>query len=215
MATNLIAQFGRPAGTAPASVPVSLLDLKAQYAGIKDEVLDAVQRVLASQQLILGPDVEAFEAEIARYVGAQFAIGCGSGSDALLLALMALRVGPQDEVITSPFTFGATAGAIARVGARPVFVDIHPETFNLDERQVEAAVTTRTRAIMPVHLFGLPANMDLILEIAAHHKLPVIEDAAQAIGSKWNGRSIGTLGNFGCFRRAIRCPRGMTAKFGT
>jgi dTDP-4-amino-4,6-dideoxygalactose transaminase len=199
VATNLIAQFERPAASVPASVPVSLLDLKAQYAGIKDEVLDAVHRVLVSQQLILGPEVEAFETEIASYVGAQFAVGCGSGSDALLLALMVLRVGPQDEVITSPFTFGATAGAIARLGARPVFVDIHPETFNLDERQVEAAVTTRTRAIMPVHLFGLPANMEAVLEIATHHKLPVIEDAAQAIGSKWNGKSIGTLGHFGCF----------------
>jgi dTDP-4-amino-4,6-dideoxygalactose transaminase len=197
--TNLIAQFERHVAAVPACAPVSLLDLKAQYAGIKDEVLDAVHRVLASQQLILGPDVEAFETEIAGYVGTQFAIGCGSGSDALLLALMALGVGPQDEVITSPFTFGATAGAIARLGARPVFVDIHPETFNLDERQVEAAVTSRTRAIMPVHLFGLPANMDVILEIATHHQLPVIEDAAQAIGSKWNGRSIGTLGDFGCF----------------
>jgi len=199
VATNLIAQFERPAPSVPASAPVPLLDLKAQYAAIKDEVLDAVHRVLASQQLILGPEVEAFEAEIARYVGAPFSIGCGSGSDALLLALMTLRVGPHDEVITTPFTFGATAGAMARLGARPVFVDIHPETFNLDERQVEAAVTTRTRAIMPVHLFGLPANMDVVLEIAAHHKLPVIEDAAQAIGSKWNGKSIGTLGDFGCF----------------
>jgi dTDP-4-amino-4,6-dideoxygalactose transaminase len=199
VATNLIAQFERPAATVPASVPVSFLDLRAQYAGIKDEVLDAVHRVLASQQLILGPEVEAFETEIAEYVGAQFAVGCASGSDALLLALMALGVGLQDEVITSPFTFGATVGAIARLGARPVFIDIHPETFNLDERQLESAVNTRTRAIMPVHLFGLPANMDVILEIATHHKLPVIEDAAQAIGSKWNGRSIGTLGNIGCF----------------
>jgi len=119
VATNLIAQFERPAAAVPACAPVSLLDLKAQYAGIKDEVLDAVHRVLASQQLILGPEVEAFETEIARYVGTQFAIGCGSGSDALLLTLMALGVGPQDEVITSPFTFGATAGAIARLARVP------------------------------------------------------------------------------------------------
>jgi dTDP-4-amino-4,6-dideoxygalactose transaminase len=184
---------------AEVSAPVSLLDLKAQYAEIQNEIIDAVKCVLESQHFILGPIVEAFETDIAQYVGSKFAIACGSGSDALLLALMALGVGPDDEVITTPFTFGATADSIARLGALPVFVDIHPDTFNLDEWQLEAAVTPRTRAIMPVHLFGLPSNMNVILEIARRQKIPVIEDAAQAIGSKWRGRGIGALGTFGCF----------------
>jgi dTDP-4-amino-4,6-dideoxygalactose transaminase len=180
-------------------VPVSLLDLKAQYAEIRSEIVDAVSRVLESQHFILGPIVEAFEAEIAQYVGTKFAVGCGSGTDALLLVLTALGVGPDDEVITTPFTFGATGDSIARVGARPVFVDIHPKTFNLDERQLEAAVTNKTQAIMPVHLFGLPSNMNVILEIARRHNIPVIEDAAQAIGSKWCGKGSGSLGTGGCF----------------
>ena len=188
-----------PLAEVSSAILVSLLDLKAQYAEVQAEIIDAVNRVLDSQHFILGPIVEAFEAEIAQYVGAKFAIGCGSGSDALLLALMALGLGSDDEVITTPFTFGATADSIARLGARPVFVDIHPETFNLDERQLEAAVTHRTRAIMPVHLFGLPSNMNVILEIARRQKIPVVEDAAQAIGSKWCGRGIGALGTFGCF----------------
>jgi dTDP-4-amino-4,6-dideoxygalactose transaminase len=183
----------------PSPVPVLFLDLKAQYAEIQGEIKSAVNRVLESQQFILGPTVEAFEAEIAQYVGAKFAVGCGSGSDALLLALMALGVGPDDEVITTPFTFGATADSIARLGARPVFVDIHPETFNLDERLLEAALTHRTRAIIPVHVFGLPSNMNVILEIAGRQNIPVVEDAAQAIGSKWCGRGIGALGTLGCF----------------
>jgi dTDP-4-amino-4,6-dideoxygalactose transaminase len=199
VATHMLTPAEHPLAEVSSPVPVSLLDLKAQYAEIQSEIIDAVDRVLESQHFILGPIVEAFEAEIAQYVGAKFAIGCGSGSDALLLALMALGVGPDDEVITTPFTFGATADSIARLGARPVFVDIHPETFNLDERQLEAAVTHRTRAIMPVHLFGLPSNMNVILETARHQKILVIEDAAQAIGSKWCGRGIGALGTFGCF----------------
>jgi dTDP-4-amino-4,6-dideoxygalactose transaminase len=197
--THMLSPAEHPIAEVSSPVPVSLLDLKAQYAEIQSEVMDAVNRVLESQHFILGPIVEAFEAEIGQYVGANFAIGCGSGSDALLLALMALGVGPDDEVITTPFTFGATADSIARLGARPVFVDIHPETFNLDERQLEAAMTHRTRAIMPVHLFGLPSNMNVILEIARRQKIPVIEDAAQAIGSKWCGGGIGALGTFGCF----------------
>lgn len=178
---------------------LSFLDLKAQFAEIRDEVLDAVTRVLESQRFILGPEVEALEREVADYVGTEFAIACASGSDALLLALMAIGVEAEDEVITSPFTFGATAGSIARLKARPVFVDIHPDTFNLDEQRLEAAITSRTRAIMPVHLFGLPANMDAILEIAGKYHLAVIEDAAQAIGARWNGRGVGSLGTFGCF----------------
>jgi dTDP-4-amino-4,6-dideoxygalactose transaminase len=175
------------------------LDLKSQYAGIREEVMMAVTRVLESQNLILGPEVEALEHEVAEYVGARYAIGCASGSDALLLALMALGIGPGDEVITTPFTFGATAGSIARLNARAVFIDIDPVTFNLDPSRLEAAITLRTRAFMPVHLFGLPAQMDAIGEIARKHNLPVIEDAAQSIGSRWKDKPIGTLGDFGCF----------------
>ncbi len=199
MATHMPNPVEHPLAAMSSPVPVSLLDLKAQYAEIQSEIKDAVNRVLESQHFILGPIVEAFEAEIAQYVGAKFAVGCGSGSDALLLALKALGVGPDNEVITTPFTFGATADSIARLGARPVFVDINPRTFNLDERQLEAALTHQTMAIMPVHLFGLPANMNVILEIAGRQNIPVIEDAAQAIGSKWCGRGIGALGTFGCF----------------
>lgn len=180
----------------PANV---FLDLKAQFATIRQELVDAATRVLESQHFILGPEVEALEHEVAKYVGAKFAVGCASGSDALLLAQMALDIGPDDEVITTPFTFGATGGSIARLGARPVFVDIRSDTFNIDERQIEAAITPRTRAIMPVHLFGLPANMDLILSLAEKHHLAVIEDAAQAIGARWNERGIGSLGTMGCF----------------
>jgi dTDP-4-amino-4,6-dideoxygalactose transaminase len=199
VATHLLARSELPTTKVPSAVRVSFLDLKTQYAEIQNEILDAVHRVLASQHFILGAEVEEFEAEIAQYVGTKFAIGCGSGSDAILLALMALGIEPDDEVITTPFTFGATAGSIARLRARPVFVDIHPESFNLDERQLEAAMTRRTRAIMPVHLFGLPANMNVILELARQRKLPVVEDAAQAIGSQWYGKGIGALGCFGCF----------------
>ena len=175
------------------------LDLRAQYAQIRPEVDAAVRRVFESQHFILGPEVEQLEQELAHHVGTQFAIGCASGSDALLLALMALDVGPGSEVITPPFTFVATAGSIARVGATPVFVDIDPETFNLDPRRLQRAITTRTRAIMPVHLFGLTAEMDPILAIGAERGLPVIEDAAQAIGASYHGRAAGTMGQFGCF----------------
>jgi dTDP-4-amino-4,6-dideoxygalactose transaminase len=182
-----------------ASGNIPFLDLKGQFAGIRDEVLEAVHGVLESQHFILGPEVDAFEREVAEYVGAEFAIGCGSGSDALLLAQMAIDIGPEDEVITTPFTFGATAGSIARLKARPVFVDINPDTFNLDERQIEVAITTRSRAIMPVHLFGLPANMDAVQEIARNRHLAVIEDAAQAIGARWKEKGIGSLGTCGCF----------------
>ena len=178
---------------------IPLLDLKAQFAQIGDEVVDAATRVLQSQHFILGAEVEALEQEIADYVGVRYAIGCASGSDALLLAQMAIEIGPGDEVITTPFTFGATAGSIARLGARPVFVDINPQTFNLDEKQLEGAITPRTKAVMPVHLFGLPAAMDVISGIARKHHLAVIEDAAQAIGAKWGGVAVGGLGTCGCF----------------
>jgi dTDP-4-amino-4,6-dideoxygalactose transaminase len=175
------------------------LDLKAQFKDIRGEVLDAVARVLESQHFILGPELVSFEDEIANFVGAKFAIGCGSGSDALLLAQMAVGIQPGDEVITAPFTFGATAGSIARLGARPVFVDIRSDTFNLDEQLIEAAITPRTRAIMPVHLFGQPSNMDRIMDIALERQLFVIEDAAQAIGARWKGKGVGAIGTLGCF----------------
>lgn len=152
-----------------------------------------------SQHFILGPEVEALENEVAAYVGSKYAIGCASGSDALLLALMALGVGPGDEVIVPAFTFVATAGSVARLGAKPAFVDIEPETYNLDPAKIEAAFTSRTKAIIPVHLFGLAADMDAINEIAARRGVPVIEDAAQAIGSMCRGRMVGGLGTMGCF----------------
>jgi dTDP-4-amino-4,6-dideoxygalactose transaminase len=199
LATRTLVPSKLPISTAPSFGDAPFLDLKAQFAEIHDEIVDAVTRVIQSQHFILGPEVESLECEVAEYVGAKFAIGCGSGSDALLLALMAIGIEPDDEIITSPFTFGATAGSIARLKARPVFVDIHPGTFNLDERRLEAAITVRSRAIMPVHLFGLPANMDVVAEIVLKHHLAVIEDAAQAIGARWKGKRIGSLGTFGCF----------------
>jgi dTDP-4-amino-4,6-dideoxygalactose transaminase len=175
------------------------LDLKAQFAAIRDEVMSAVSGVLESQQFILGPQVKEFEDEVAAKLGAKFAIGCASGTDALILALMAADIGTGDEVITTPFSFVATAGSIAQVGARPVFVDIEPASFNLDPQKIAAAISSKTRAIVPVHLFGLPADMNPILEIAKRRKLLVIEDAAQAIGSRYEGKFAGTMGEFGCF----------------
>jgi len=176
---------------------VPLLDLKAQYATIRDEVKAAVDAVMESQYFILGPQVAAFEEEIAAYTGARFAIGCASGTDAILLSLMALGVGPGDEVITTPFTFFATGGCISRLGAKPVFVDIEPETYNIDPAQIAPAITARTKAILPVHLFGQCADMDPILEAAGD--VPVIEDAAQALSAKYNGRKAGVLGTLACF----------------
>jgi dTDP-4-amino-4,6-dideoxygalactose transaminase len=188
-----------PLQSAPRSADLPFLDLKAQFASIREEVLSAVKRVMESQQLIMGPEVAAFEKEIAEFAHCRFAAGCASGSDALLLALMAYGVGPGDEVVTTPFTFVATAGSIARLGARPVFVDIDPATYNLDPSKLEAAITTRTRAIIPVHLFGLPAEMDSITATARRYDLPVIEDAAQSIGAEYRNRSAGSIGHAGCF----------------
>jgi dTDP-4-amino-4,6-dideoxygalactose transaminase len=178
---------------------VPLLDLKQQHAALRDELRDAVGRVLDSQQFILGEDVRLLETELARYTQTQYAVGCGSGSDALLLALLALDVGEGCEVVTTPFTFFATAGAIARTHARPVFVDIEPRTYNIDPARVEAAITERTRALMPVHLYGQCAETEEILRIAERHNVPVIEDAAQAIGAEEAGRQAGSMGALGCF----------------
>ncbi len=178
---------------------VSLLDLKTQYATISGEVLAAVQEVLESQVCIGGPKVAELEKAVARLCGSSFAVGVSSGTDALLAALMALEIGPGDEVITSPFTFFATAGSIARTGATPVFVDIDPCTYNIDPKLIEAAIGPRTKAIMPVHLFGQVAEMDPILSLAKEHGLFVIEDAAQSLGALYRGRQAGSMGTTGCF----------------
>jgi dTDP-4-amino-4,6-dideoxygalactose transaminase len=178
---------------------VPLLDLQAQFAGIRDEVLSAVVRVCDSQRFVMGPEVEAFEHEMAELLGVTDAIGVSSGTDALLVSLMALGVGPGDEVVTSTYSFFATAGAVSRVGATPVFVDIDFRTFNIDVAQVARTITPRTRALMPVHLFGQMADMDPIVELAAQARVPIIEDAAQAIGARYAGRPAGGIGALGCF----------------
>jgi dTDP-4-amino-4,6-dideoxygalactose transaminase len=180
-------------------VQVPLLDLKAQYAGIKGEIDAAVAKVLETAQFILGPAVKECEAALAQYCRCPHAIGVSSGTDALLIALMAEGIGQGDEVITTPYTFFATAGSIARAGARPVFVDIDPVTFNINPAGIEAKISPRTKAIMPVHLYGQMADMDPVMEIAGRHKLCVIEDAAQAIGAEYKGRRAGAIGHFGCF----------------
>ena len=176
-----------------------LLDLDAQYRPLREAVLAAMTRVCDSQRFIMGPEVAELERELASFLGVRHAIGVSSGTDALLLAMMALDIGRGDEVITSTYSFFATAGCIARLGATPVLVDIDPATFNLDPRAVRAAITPRTRAIIPVHLFGLCAEMDPILELAAETGVRVIEDAAQAIGALYKGRQAGSLGTLGCF----------------
>ncbi|HKP37818.1 MAG TPA: DegT/DnrJ/EryC1/StrS family aminotransferase [Pyrinomonadaceae bacterium] len=178
---------------------VPLLDLKAQYASIREELREAIDRVAESQHFILGPEVERLEKDVAAYSQCEFGIGISSGSDALLVALMAIGLKPGDEVITTPYTFFATAGAVVRLGAKPVFVDIDPLTYNIDPAAVEAAITEKTRAIIPVHLYGQVADMDPLMELASRHGFHVIEDAAQAIGSEYNGRRAGSIGHFGCF----------------
>jgi dTDP-4-amino-4,6-dideoxygalactose transaminase len=185
--------------SAVAKTVVPFFDLKAQYASIHSEIEAAVSRVIASQQFILGPEVEAFEQEIAAYCGCRFALGTSSGTDALLVALMAIGAGQGDEVITSPYTFAATAGVIARLGAKPVFVDIDPRTFNIDPAGIASRITSRTRAIIPVHLFGRMADMESILDVARARGIAVIEDAAQAIGAERAGRRAGSVGAMACF----------------
>jgi dTDP-4-amino-4,6-dideoxygalactose transaminase len=181
------------------SVNVPLLDLQAQYRPLRAELLAAIERVCDSQRFIMGPEIAAFESEMARMLGVEHAVSVSSGTDALLLALMALGVRAGDEVITPTYSFFATAGAVARLGARPVLVDIDETTFNLDPEQLSTAITPRTRAILPVHLFGLSADMDPILDIAARAHIPVVEDAAQAIGASYKSRLLGGLGAAGCF----------------
>ncbi len=196
---------------------VPLLDLQAQYATLRAEIQPVVNDVLESQRFILGPEVQALEEEIAAFCGTRFAIGASSGTDALLISLMAANIGYGDEVITTPYTFFATAGSIARVGAVPVFVDIEPDTYNINPALIEAKITAKTKAIIPVHLYGQCANMQPILDVARRHNLIVIEDAAQAIGAEYGGMtrhdgmarhggmaegtrySAGNMGDFGCF----------------
>lgn len=181
----------------PSTVP--LIDLTRQYATLKSEIETAISKLCTAQTFILGAPVSQFESEIATWIGTPHAIGCASGTDALYLALLAYGIGHGDEVITVPFTFIATAGAISRTGATPVFVDIDPGTFNIDVSKIEAAITPRTKAIVPVHLYGQCADMDPLMAIAKAHNLVVIEDACQSIGSTYNGRPAGTLGHVGCF----------------
>jgi dTDP-4-amino-4,6-dideoxygalactose transaminase len=183
----------------PVRTTVPLLDLQAQYRPIRDEILAAIIRVCDSQRFMLGPEVEALERELASDLGVSHAIGVSSGTDALLVAMMALGIGPGDEVITSTFSFFATAGCITRLGATPRLVDIDPETYNLSPESVRYAVSPRTKAIIPVHLYGLCADMDPILSIAADAGVPVIEDACQAIGATDKGRLAGSMGTIACF----------------
>lgn len=178
---------------------VPLLDTVAQFETIRRDILQAVQNVLESGHYIMGPAVEKFEQAVAAYCGVKHAVGVANGTDALLLVLDALGIGPGDEVITTPFTFFASAEVISRIGAIPVFVDIEPDSYNMDMAKLEAAITPRTKAIIPVHLFGQPADMDALLDIAGRYGIPVVEDACQAMGSSYKGRPAGSIGTAGCF----------------
>lgn len=178
---------------------IPLVDLKAQYRAIKPEIDAAIARVMENTSFILGTEVETFERAFAAYCGTRHAIGVSSGTDALQLSLLACDIGEGDEVITTPYTFIATAAAISHTGATPVMVDIDERTYNLDPHKVEAAITPRTRAILPVHLYGQPAEMDILLDIAQRHHLRLIEDACQAVGANYGGRKAGSMGDTGCF----------------
>ncbi len=188
-----------PAPLDPQTAGVPLIDMSRQYQPLAEEITAAVGRVLASGRFVLGPDCQALEKSFTGYCHVPHAIACASGSDAILLALMALNVGPGDEVILPSYTFFATAAAVARLQAKPVFVDIDPGTFNIDPALIPAAITARTKAIMPVHLFGQCADMDAILAVAKQHKLTIVEDAAQAIGAEYKRRPAGSMGDVGCF----------------
>src|SRR5581483_4201936 len=193
-------QAGQPSRREEIVMAVPLLDLKAQHEPLHQELMAAIEQVVKSQAFILGPEVQKLETAIATYCGARHAIGVASGTDALLIALMALGIGPGDEVVTSPYSFFATAGVIARVGAKPVFVDIDPVSYNLDPARIEKALTAATKAIIPVHLYGQCADMEPVLALAAKRRLKVIEDAAQAIGAEYrDGRRAGSMGTIGCF----------------
>ncbi len=180
-------------------IRIPMVDFKAQYISIEKEINAVIKEVLLSGQYILGPVVKEFEEQVAAFCGVKYAMGVASGSDALILALRALDIGPGDEVITTPFTFVATAHAIVHCGAKPVFVDIEPDTFNINPDLIEPTITKKTKAIIPVHLYGHPANMDPIMGIAKAYNLYVVEDAAQAFGARYNGRIVGSIGHVGCF----------------
>jgi dTDP-4-amino-4,6-dideoxygalactose transaminase len=181
------------------TVRVPMVDLGPQHAALRPELEQAFGEVLTSSQFVLGAEVERFEGAAAAYLGARHAVGVSSGTDALLVALMALGVGPGDEVVTTPFSFFATVGSILRLGARPRFVDVDPATLNLDVARIEEAITERTRAVVPVHLYGNPARLDAIAAVTARHGIPVVEDAAQAFGARYGDRAAGTWGKLGCF----------------
>ncbi len=178
---------------------IPLVDLKVQYKEIEKEVVEAVSRVLTSASYIMGSEVLEFEKEFAEYIGVKHAISVGNGTDALVIALMACGVGEGDEVITTPFTFFSTAESISFVGAIPVFVDVEKDTYNIDPSKIEEKITEKTKAIMPVHIFGQPTKMDEIIKIAKTHNLKIIEDAAQAVGAEYKGKKVGTIGDVGCF----------------
>jgi dTDP-4-amino-4,6-dideoxygalactose transaminase len=178
---------------------IPILNLTRQYEQLKTSIDEALIRVAASGHYILGPEVKAFEEEMARYLGVKHVIGCANGTDALFLALKALKIGAGDEVITTPFSYMATSESIVRAGAKPVFVDIEPDTMNMDVSLLEAALTSKTKAVLPVHIFGQAANMDEITRFARQHNLAIVEDCAQAIGSEYKGKKVGGIGEVGCF----------------
>src|SRR6185295_9593514 len=182
-----------------AAMTVPLLDLKAQYVNHKAEIDDAVHRVLDSTRFIGGPEVSGLEEEVARYSQCAHAIGCASGTDALILALRALNIGPGDEVVTTAYSFFASAGTVANVGATPVFMDIDPRTYNLDPHRLEAAITPATKAVIAVHLYGQCCDLTAVKAVCDKHDVWLIEDAAQAIGAEWEGQRAGSVGDLGCF----------------